>query len=91
MIGLFKKGKESLKITDIYRPLPDDESQKLADRFERYWEEEISRAKEKKCKASLLRAICRMFAARYMFCGFLTLILHVIIRYYNCLGDELRK
>lgn len=79
MIGLLKKGREGcLKITDIYKPLPKDESEKLADRLEKYWDEEVLKQKPK-----LLRVICRMFAGSYMFLGFLTLIHHVIIRYAN--------
>lgn len=81
MIDLFKKGKDScIKISDIYKPVHNDESRKLADKLEKYWEEELSRAKQKNCKPNLLRVLCRMFAPRYMFCGFLTVIIFVGIR-----------
>lgn len=90
MVDLFKKGREGcLKITDIYKPLPNDESQKLADKLEKYWQEEVSRANQKNCKPNLLRTLCRMFAASYMFCGFLTFLQYVIVRYYaqSCFGN----
>lgn len=81
MVDLIKKVKDGyLKVSDIYKPLQNDESEKLADRLEKYWEDEISRAKRKNCSPNLLRAICRMFAAGYMFCGLLTLIQFVVVR-----------
>lgn len=81
MVALFKKGKEgNLKISDIYKPLPGDECRNLSDRFEEFWEQETSRARRKNCNPNLLRAICKMFAARYMFLGFLVFIQYVIIR-----------
>lgn len=81
MTDLFAKGKKGcLKISDIYRPLPSDESDKLADKLEKYWDDEISRAKKQNRQPSLLRALCRVFAARYMFLGFLTLVHFTVLR-----------
>lgn len=82
MTDLFTKGKKGgLKISDIYSPLPEDESQNLADRLEKFWEEEVATAKMKNRKPRLLRTLFRMFAARYMFCGLLVCLQFTIIKY----------
>lgn len=80
--GLFAKGKKGcLKISDIYSPLPNDESEKLADRLEKYWDEEVSRAKKQNRHPNLLRTLCRVFFARYMFIGVLTVLHFTVLRY----------
>ncbi|PNF15051.1 hypothetical protein B7P43_G16818 [Cryptotermes secundus] len=78
---LFWKGYDKdLDVEDLYDILPNDRSEMLGDDLEKYWNLEISSAKEKNRKPWLLRAILKAFGRLYIFTGLIQLILFVVFR-----------
>lgn len=75
-----KSAQRSLKISDLYKVLPPDESEKLANRLERHWENELAKSKTKKYKPSLFKALFRTFFVSYMIQGILQFIQFALIR-----------
>lgn len=78
---LFWKGYDKdLEVEDLYNILPNDRSEMLGDELEKYWNLEISSAKEKNRKPWLLRAILKAFGQLYIFVGLIQLVLFVVFR-----------
>ncbi|KAL5233619.1 hypothetical protein ACI65C_001029 [Semiaphis heraclei] len=79
--NLLKIGRHRALIeTDLYTTLDDHTSSSLGDKLEKTWKLELANAYLANRKPSLLRALIRMFGARYMFLGFIICIIEIILR-----------
>lgn len=72
--------KGNLKIGDMFKPEAADESAKLTEKLEAYWESEVLRAKKIQCQPSLMRVLMRAFFWRYMFYGILLFLQFAVLR-----------
>ncbi|XP_011701007.1 PREDICTED: multidrug resistance-associated protein 4-like isoform X2 [Wasmannia auropunctata] len=96
MRELFITGsKRDLKESDIYRPIKADESEKLTDHLEKYWNRELDKLKnleyamskdgqkvplKKNVRPRLYKAICNAFWLPYFIIGIYSFILSSIVR-----------
>ncbi|CAH0557999.1 unnamed protein product [Brassicogethes aeneus] len=81
MIRLFRKGSSrGLKVQDLYKTLPTDQSDHLGDVLEGNWNEEIAKAKAKNKKPSLIKALAKTYLGKYMCWGVVMFIQYAIIR-----------
>ncbi|CAI6360542.1 unnamed protein product [Macrosiphum euphorbiae] len=81
MSNLLKVGwHRDLKETDLYTTLDDHTSSSLGDQLENVWTSELSNANLENRKPTLLRALIRMFGAKYMFLGTVICILEIIFK-----------
>ncbi|XP_049948143.1 ATP-binding cassette sub-family C member 4-like [Schistocerca serialis cubense] len=72
--------KRNLTEDDLFDRLDRDATDKLGDRLQKSWDEELIRAKEKGTKPSLARAIFRTFWLRYFIYGVFDLFDQLILR-----------
>ncbi|XP_050307150.1 ATP-binding cassette sub-family C member 4-like [Anthonomus grandis grandis] len=81
-IPLFYKGsKRKIQMTDLYKTLPSDRSERLGDKLEYYWNKQLKRSKEKTLyKPSLLKALVKTFFWDYSVSGLIFLVYHILIR-----------
>ncbi|PNF14801.1 putative multidrug resistance-associated protein lethal(2)03659 [Cryptotermes secundus] len=81
ILSIFWKGyKRDLETTDISAPLQEHKSDYLGDKFEKFWNEEVKLAAQRKRKASLLRVIARCFGPKIMVYGFFLFTMEVLLR-----------
>ncbi|CAI6363936.1 unnamed protein product [Macrosiphum euphorbiae] len=81
MSNLFKIGRHrDLIETDLYTTLDDHTSSSLGDQLEKTWRSELAHAYSVNRKPTFLRALIRMFGAKYMFLGFILCILNTIFK-----------
>ncbi|CAI6363623.1 unnamed protein product [Macrosiphum euphorbiae] len=81
MSNLLKIGRQrDLKEIDLYTTLDDHTSSSLGDQLEKTWRSELSNANLANRKPTLLRALIRMFGAKYMFLGIVFCILEIIFK-----------
>ncbi|XP_057653036.1 ATP-binding cassette sub-family C member 4-like [Diorhabda carinulata] len=71
--------RHNLEIEGLYRVLEKDQSELLTDKIERYWDEEVKRAKHKKVKPSLMKVIIKQFYGESMVYGFLWFFSNVFV------------
>ncbi|XP_056634445.1 ATP-binding cassette subfamily C member 4-like isoform X1 [Diorhabda sublineata] len=80
LLPIIKRGiNHSLSIKDLCQILDKDKSEDLADNLEEYWENELCRAKEKKCKPSLLKPLMKLFSCEFLLYGILWFYANVIL------------
>ncbi|XP_018322257.1 multidrug resistance-associated protein 4-like [Agrilus planipennis] len=72
--------KRSLKVTDLYRCLTVDRSERLTDKIELKWKEELEKAKTKSKEPSLTSSIVKVFGPTYMFYGLFVFLTSGILR-----------
>ncbi|CAG9809558.1 unnamed protein product [Chironomus riparius] len=71
-VNLFRKGfRKDLKVEDLYRPLKSDESERLGDRLEKNWNEQVTKNPS---KPSLIKALFKTFWREYSVLAF-----HIIL------------
>ncbi|CAG9768357.1 unnamed protein product [Ceutorhynchus assimilis] len=81
-IPLFYIGsKRSIRISDLYKTLTADKSEKLGDKLEENWNKQVNNAKTSlKKKPSLLKALIKTFIWEYLLYGLMYMLLHVVFR-----------
>ncbi|CAH1105115.1 unnamed protein product [Psylliodes chrysocephalus] len=75
-----KGAKQCLELKDLYIVLDKDKSEKLANKLEKNWNDELNKAKLKSGIPSFLKAIQKTFCFEFMLYGLLWFILNVCIR-----------
>ena len=81
MNPLFWYGKKhDIEEKDLYNVLPDNRSEPLGDRLERFWKKEVEQSYKNKNKPSLINAIKKCFGRDYIFYAVHVLFLSLIIR-----------
>ncbi|KAF0769463.1 multidrug resistance-associated protein 4-like isoform X1, partial [Aphis craccivora] len=77
--NLLKIGRlRDLNETDLYTTLDDQKSSLLADKLEKIWRSELANASSMNRNPNLLRALIRMFGAKFILYGFLFCIIEII-------------
>ncbi|XP_018322221.1 probable multidrug resistance-associated protein lethal(2)03659 [Agrilus planipennis] len=76
----FKGIKRQLEIKDLFKCTLANESEKLADRLEKKWNEELRKAKSKSKEPSLMLAIIKAFIPLYISCGIWSFVVTAITR-----------
>ncbi|XP_047107183.1 ATP-binding cassette sub-family C member 4-like [Schistocerca piceifrons] len=72
--------KQTLTEDDLFDRLDSDATEELADRLQKSWDEELTRAKQKHSKPSFAMAIFRTFWLRYFIYGVFELFDQLILR-----------
>nr|CAD7610839.1 unnamed protein product [Timema genevievae] len=81
MLKIFWKGyKKDLEMDDLFVPLDEHKSDYLGNKFEKRWNEELSRASKEGRQPSLLRVIMRCFGLSLMGYGLILAFLEIGLR-----------
>ncbi|XP_022172980.1 multidrug resistance-associated protein 4-like [Myzus persicae] len=81
MSNLLKIGRHrDLVETDLYTTLDEHIASVLGDQLEKTWRSELANAYSVNRKPTLLRALIRMFGAKYMFLGFVICIIETVFK-----------
>ncbi|CAH1736108.1 unnamed protein product [Aphis gossypii] len=76
---LLKIGRlRDLNETDLYTTLDDQKSSPLGDKLEKIWRSELAKSSSMNRNPNLLRALIRMFGAKFILYGFLFCIIEII-------------
>ncbi|XP_067646367.1 probable multidrug resistance-associated protein lethal(2)03659 [Eurosta solidaginis] len=76
----FKGRKKTLEESDLYRALNSHRSAEMGNKLGAAWEAEINKKVQKNKKPSLLRAVLRVFGARFALFGMVLLVLEIGLR-----------
>lgn len=81
MLPILLKGrKKILSLEDLYQPLPDHYSEKLGNKLEKAWLEQLSKQRAKNKKPSLMSAGLSVFGFEIIFLGTLLLIFEMLFK-----------
>ncbi|KAE9539937.1 hypothetical protein AGLY_005189 [Aphis glycines] len=79
ILNLLKIGRlRDLNETDLYTTLDDQKSSTLGDKLEKIWRSELANASSMNRNPNLLRALIRMFGAKFILYGLLLCIMEII-------------
>ncbi|XP_046392253.1 probable multidrug resistance-associated protein lethal(2)03659 [Ischnura elegans] len=80
-IKMFKLGYRKPIVEDhLYKPLPQDSSQYLGDKLEKYWNEQVAKSKINGKNPSLAIALLKAFGPEYFTWGFLLSLNELILK-----------
>ncbi|XP_075235400.1 ATP-binding cassette sub-family C member 4-like [Lycorma delicatula] len=95
VFSLFCTGyKRELEVTDLYRPLKEHNSNYLGNKFERIWNEELTKCQsyssKKKCNPSLITVIKKAYGVEIALYGIFLVLCEVVLRstqplFFGCL------
>lgn len=67
VIPYFIKGwKSRITLTDLFKNSDENCAKRLADKFESYWNDELSRAKELNSRPKLIKPLKKMFLKKFI-------------------------
>ncbi|CAG9858341.1 unnamed protein product [Phyllotreta striolata] len=81
MIETVRKGKNDLlELKDLYKALDPDKSERLTNKLEKHWNDEVVKAETKNKPPSLLSAIRKTFFLEFMLYGLMWFLINAIFR-----------